>query len=403
VALFRLQKEESQFMPATAQAWSPLEVTTPDPAGCGPTDRPEKGGGEPPLQGGIRRILILDDDQEFLDTYGRILSRLPSRPEVRVANSATRALALLEAEAFSLLITDLRMPKIDGFQVLLAARRRFPTLKTVAITGVGDQQYRARAYASGIDLYTEKPTTPTEIRLFSECVDALLANSTGDAGFRGIQSKSLMDLVQIECLSQNASVLRITRGSLEARVWIAGGNVVDAEVQDQRGEEAFKQIFSWKTGNFEIMPGDPTRERTIFSPYESLLLDSAQALDETTAAPGDPEQETPGMSPALQPMARVRGIESLLLICGDGQVDSWGVADPDQVAVWTHRVLSDFQALGEQLKTGPLRAVEGAGSVRGVVLLAQNGRALMAGLDRKLTARLIRAAGKELATHLNRE
>ena len=137
-------------------------------------------------------------------------------------------LALLEAEPFSLLITDLRMPKIDGFQVLMAARRSFRR-RTVAITGLGDQQYRARAYASGIDLYTEKPTTPTEIRLFSECVEALLAQGGHDGGFRGIQSKSLMDLIQIECLSQSSGVLRITRGSLEGRVWIDGGNVIDAE------------------------------------------------------------------------------------------------------------------------------------------------------------------------------
>ena len=219
-------------MPVTAQVWSPFEVTPPNPADCAPSAPLEIQGGGPPSGPSSRRILILDDDQEFLDTYSRILGRLPSRPEVRVATCATRALALLDAEPFALLITDLRMPKIDGFQVLLGARQRFPALRTVAITGLGDQQYRARAYASGIDLYTEKPTTPSEIRLFGECVDALLTQAGPDGGFRGIHSKSLMDLIQIECLSQNSGVLRITRGSLEGRVWIEGGNVIDAEVQD---------------------------------------------------------------------------------------------------------------------------------------------------------------------------
>jgi len=392
-------------MPATAQAWSPLEVTPSDPAGCGPSSPSEKKDGAPPSGGGLRRILILDDDQEFLDTYGRILARLPSKPEVRVATCGTRALALLETEPFSLLITDLRMPKIDGFQVLLAARRRFPTLRTVAITGLGEQKYRARAYASGIDLYTEKPTTPSEIRLFSECVDALLMQGGNDGGFRGIQSKSLMDLIQIECLSQNSGILRITRGSLEGRVWIEGGDVIDAELQDLRGAEAFKQIFGWKTGNFEILPGDPNRPRTIYNPYESLLLDSAQTLDESAADEGAGEGtlEAPGMSRVLQPLAQVRGVESLLLTSGRGQCDSWGVESPEEVSGWTHQVLSDFQALGELLETGPLRSVEAAGSVQGMVLLAQNGRELMAGLDRKLNARLIRAAGRELATYLSKE
>ncbi len=332
------------------------------------------------------------------------MARLPSRPEVRVATCATRALALLESEPFSLFITDLRMPKIDGFQVLLAARRRYPTLRTVAMTGLGDPQYRARAYASGIDLYTEKPTTPTEIRLFSECVDALLTQGLHEGGFRGIQSKSLMDLIQIECLSQSSGILRITRGSLEGRVWIEGGNVIDAEVGNLGGEEAFKQIFGWKTGHFEILPGDAKRRRTIYNSYESLLLDSAQTLDESDAAGGnDTGPDAPGMSRTLQPLAGVRGVEALLLITVPGQCESWGVETPEEFAGWTHRVLSEFQALGEMLKTGPLRAVEAAGCERGVVLLAQNGRELMAVVDRKMTPRLIRAAGKELATYLGKE
>jgi len=389
-------------MPVTAQVWSPFEVTPPNPADCAPSAPLEIQGGGPPSGPSSRRILILDDDQEFLDTYSRILGRLPSRPEVRVATCATRALALLDAEPFALLITDLRMPKIDGFQVLLGARQRFPALRTVAITGLGDQQYRARAYASGSDLYTEKPTTPSEIRLFGECVDALLTQAGPDGGFRGIHSKSLMDLIQIECLSQNSGVLRITRGSLEGRVWIEGGNVIDAEVQDTCGEEAFRQIFGWKTGHFEILPGDPTRPRTIFGSYESLLLDSAQTLDEFAA---DSDEEIPGegMSRLLQPFARVKGVEALLLNAGPGQCESWGVENPEQFAEWTHNVLTGFQALGALLETGPLRAVEATGSVRGVVLLAQNGRELMAGLDRKMTARLVRAAGMELATHLGKE
>lgn len=387
--------------PATAKSWSPFEVTNPDPADCGPSTQVERRAPSQPAPG--PKVLILDDDQNFLDIYRRILSRLPSRPDVRVANCATRAMALLDSEPFALLITDLRMPKIDGFQVLMGARRRFPTLRTVAITALGDQQYRARAYASGIDLFTEKPTTPNEIRLFSECIESLLSQRSQAGGFRGIQHKSLMDLIQIECLSQNTGVLRITHGSLEGRIWIEGGDVIDAEVQDLSGEEAFKQIFTWKTGHFELMPGDPKRTRTIYNSYESLLLDSAQTLDETAAALGESAADGKGLSSTLQALATVRGVEGLVLTTGTGSFESWAVENPEEFANWTHRVLQDFQALGELLNSGPLRSVEAAGSVRGVVMLAQNGKELMAGMDRRLTARLIRAAGKELATHLGKE
>jgi CheY-like chemotaxis protein len=340
---------------------------------------------------------VLDDEPHLLAIYRKIITRLPSRPDVRVSDNATQALAVLDSEPFDLFITDLRMPKIDGFQVLLSARRRLPDLKTVVLTGAASEQYRARAYECGIDLFVEKPTTPAEFRLFGECIEALLLKGEKNRGFRGIQSKSLMDLVQFECLSQKSSALKITSGALVGHVWIAGGNVIDAEAEGMRGEEAFLHIFAWKAGNFELMPGNPERERTIFTPYESLLLESAQTFDETVAAEGDTPR---GKSRDLTPLATVRGVESLLLVGEDGQFNAWSLQQPERFVPWTHRVLRDFQGIGDILKAGPLKAVQAAGRERGLAVLPSAGRRLMAAMDRKMTVKYIRKAARELANHL---
>src|SRR2546425_13096587 len=106
--------------------------------------------------------------------YREILAQLPSRPEIFTANSGTRAMAMLESEPFTLLISDLRMPKMDGLQVLSIVRRKFPDLRVVVMTAVTDEQYRSRAYAMGVDLFWEKPNTPEEIKLFQECIASLL-------------------------------------------------------------------------------------------------------------------------------------------------------------------------------------------------------------------------------------
>ena len=58
------------------------------------------------------------------------------------------------------------------------------------------------------------------------------------------------------------------------------------------------------------------------------------------------------MSRTLQPLAGVRGVESLLLMTGPGECESWGVETPEEFAGWTHRVLGEFQALGEMLNAG---------------------------------------------------
>src|SRR3989442_8277517 len=143
-------------------------------------------------------ILLLDDDPDLLDMYREILAQLPSRPEIRTASSGSRAMALLESEPFRLLICDLKLPKMDGLQVLSIVRRKYPQLRTVALTSVLDEQFRSRAYALGVDQFWHKPNTEQEIKMFLECLESLLGGET-ETGFRGIQSKSLMDIIQLEC------------------------------------------------------------------------------------------------------------------------------------------------------------------------------------------------------------
>src|SRR5580658_1896656 len=139
------------------------------------------------------KILLLDDDEQLLELYQELLQHLPSQPEVRVSNSGARAIALLESEPFTLLITDLRMPKMDGLQVLTIVRRKYPYLRIIVLTGVLDEEYRSRAYALGVDMFWQKPSSTEEFTLFKDCIESLLDRDTGhETGFRGIQSKSLV-------------------------------------------------------------------------------------------------------------------------------------------------------------------------------------------------------------------
>src|SRR5271170_7502304 len=222
------------------------------------------------------KILILDDDADWLDLSREMLSELPSKPEVRTASNARRALALLDTEPFRLLICDLKMPRMDGLQVLSVVRRRFPELRTVVLSGLEDEEFRSRAYALGVDLFWLKMDMQRNTKMFLDCLESLLGRDA-EGGFRGIQSKSLMDIIQMECLSRSSTVLRITRGPLVAKIWINNGELTDAEVEGARGEAAFQRIFAWKSGTFENLPAEPNRQRTITKPVNALLLESAQA------------------------------------------------------------------------------------------------------------------------------
>jgi CheY-like chemotaxis protein len=347
------------------------------------------------------KILILDDEQDLLDLYRDLLTKLPSQPDVHAANSGARALSLLEAEPYNLLVTDLNMPGMDGFQVLTIVRRRFPSVRTVVMTSVTDEQYRSRAYAMGIDLYLEKPNTTQEMKLFSDCIESLLCRED-QGGFRGVQSKGLVDLIQIECLSQNSSVLRITNGQVEGRIWVENGDVVDAVTGELAAEEAFKKIMSWRTGNFEILPGEPARERRIFNNYQGLLLDSAQTMDEAQLA-GAPaavgEGVEGGPASALSPVTRVKGVEMAVQVLIDDKqkFDAWGTESPEKLAAWVHETVISLRALGDKLKVGELRQMEAYGTQRHFGLLSKPEKALCVGLHRTLSQDQVRDCLKEIS------
>src|SRR6185503_9550974 len=178
------------------------------------------------------KILLLDDDTAFTELYREMLSKhLSSMPEVKCASTGSRALAMLDAEPFNMLIVDLNMPKMDGLQVLSIVRRKHPHVRLVVLTGVRDEQFRTRAYAMGVDQYWIKPESDQEMGLFMESIESLL-NRDVQGGFRGIQSKSMVDIIQLECLSQSCSTLKINNGVTEGRIWIMNGEVVDAETSD---------------------------------------------------------------------------------------------------------------------------------------------------------------------------
>jgi CheY-like chemotaxis protein len=349
-----------------------------------------------------QKLLLLDDDREFLEIYGDLLAQLPSKPEIHTADTGPRAIAILESEPFSLLVSDLRMAKMDGLQVLAIVRRKFPTLRTVVITGLADESFRARAYALGVDLFLQKPRTPEENKLFLDCLESLLG-SEAQGGFRGIQSKMLVDIIQLECLSQSSSVLKVVQGVQEGRIWFLNGEITDAQTADLSGEAAFHRILSWKTGNFEIMPAEPDHPRAIHNSYQGLLLETVQALDEARSVvpPRPPE---PGAAPPkdvpkgrlLPELARFRGVEFLLSTDNQGKVESWGVENAEQFGQWTKHTMERFRKLGEDWQLGRLNRVHGMGLQRQVIMVEMAGADLCVGMQSLLSAEQVRQTLKNI-------
>ena len=113
------------------------------------------------------RILIVDDEPSILETSAAVLG---SRGyEVHTASDGFQALAELSRSLPDLIISDLRMPNMSGFELLSVVRRRFPHVPVIAITG----EYTGSAPAGLIaDAFFTKGLYPPE-QLFNKIADLI--------------------------------------------------------------------------------------------------------------------------------------------------------------------------------------------------------------------------------------
>jgi CheY-like chemotaxis protein len=111
------------------------------------------------------KILVVDDDEDGLGPLRLVLER--EKAEVTCAFSAAGALEQLRAKDFHILISDIGMPKMDGFELISELRQgkaiRNNTIKAIAYTAYASEDDRNRVLSSGYQAHLAKPVDLEEL------------------------------------------------------------------------------------------------------------------------------------------------------------------------------------------------------------------------------------------------
>ena len=108
-----------------------------------------------------KNILLVDDHKPFRDSLAKILEGEGLR--VFPANDGEEALDILRNELIHLVLTDLKMPKMDGVELLKVAKTIRPEVEVILITGYGTVDTAVTAMKDGAFDYIQKPFKPREI------------------------------------------------------------------------------------------------------------------------------------------------------------------------------------------------------------------------------------------------
>ena len=112
----------------------------------------------------MARILIAEDESMLCDMCARALA--DDGHEVEMAHDGTEALDVLNKHGghFDLLLTDVRMPKMDGIALSMAAAHDFPELTILLMTGYADQRERAHGLDALVHDVLAKPFSVASLR-----------------------------------------------------------------------------------------------------------------------------------------------------------------------------------------------------------------------------------------------
>jgi len=110
------------------------------------------------------RVLIVDDEQTLVFFLRRGLSEAGLNCDVDVVSSGEEALAKLAFSKYQVLITDLKMPGIDGLMLASAARSLHPTIGIILMTAYGSREVEAEVEQLMIDGYLTKPFQMERLR-----------------------------------------------------------------------------------------------------------------------------------------------------------------------------------------------------------------------------------------------
>jgi DNA-binding response OmpR family regulator len=239
----------------------------------------------------VRRlsVLVVEDDVAC-----QKMAAAPFRARgdyVRVAPDGFEALAMCLQEPPDVVLSDVQMPRMDGWQLLRMIRSR-PQLADIPViftTTLNDETERLKGYQLGVDDYIGKPYRSGELRAR---VDRLAARSQ-PLRAKPVEKQSLRgDLTQVSVasvlsfleLEQKTGQLVVLKEGKNGRLFVQKGRPLRADLDDAvlgatPREQAF-EILDWQQGEFEFQAGEIDGLDELKCTMTNLLLEHARVRDE---------------------------------------------------------------------------------------------------------------------------
>lgn len=235
----------------------------------------------------MKNILIVDDEETILITLVEWFASAHADWSFNIvtATNGVEAVKAMASTKIDLLITDLNMPKMDGFELLTHVMNDYKSVPIIVISAFATPEIKEKVRNMGATLFIPKPFSFDDLEEinFKDIVDPPKPDRGEGKGYvNGISLQSFLQLINIE---GKTCTLTIKSGGKTGLMYLKQGELLNVKTDNQEGGKAALELISWNDEDLTIEIDNECHEteKKLKMTIMSLLMESARMADEKSA------------------------------------------------------------------------------------------------------------------------
>jgi len=223
----------------------------------------------------MKKVLIVDDEKSLLLSIRAGFEAYKDRFQLFTAEDGKKAVKILESNAIDLVVTDIRMPEMDGFELLVYMNTRYPSIPVLVMSAYGTREIQGKFESIGIIGFLDKPVDFDDL---VKSIEEGLKQTTQTGTMTGFSVGSFLQLIEME---EKTCLLEVSARGKKGLFYFDRGVLFDAVSGRLIGEEAAIEMIMWNqvSLSFKSLP-DKKIMRRINSDLMPIMMEASRRKDE---------------------------------------------------------------------------------------------------------------------------
>ncbi len=234
-----------------------------------------------------RKVLFVDDDQIMLLAIEKRFASFSDNFTMIMAHDGFDAVQKLKESSVSLIVLDLKMPRMDGMSLLTHTREKYPDIPVIIVSGYRTAEMYKLAKAKGVIAYISKPFQVDDL---GKIIMSTLQKEAAGGIMHNVSPTVFLQLMEME--AKTCTIRIIDKISQKGGIlFFVDGQLLDARIGELKGINAAYRVFTWDEVTIFIQNECAPRENLINSELQPIIMKAVGMKDESDESFMEPDSE----------------------------------------------------------------------------------------------------------------